>query len=207
MAKLIKSIHDMVHYVADKRHAAIQRSAEIDLAVFETSVTLWNELIEQYERTKHIAAQLKPFVLNTTTAGHSGTSLTLDATVHLVLSARNASSNADIELVKHHEWNERLSDVIDPISTTNIVAKQQSTALILSHDPGAEISYDYIKKPTIPEYVVDGTGAYDDAASTDVEWGVDMFSRLANGTLSKLGINLRSQEIVQYSEMLKSKKE
>ncbi len=59
--KLIKTIHDLIDYIIDKGHGAAQRRKEIDLALYDASVSLFEEYLDEYGRTKKIHENLSPF--------------------------------------------------------------------------------------------------------------------------------------------------
>ena len=71
----------------------------------------------------------------------------------------------------------------------------------------ASINLFYFTKVIKPvyAYTISGTRyVYDDNNSVDVEWSAQLFPELRSKTLESLGINLREQQVIQYTEMMKA---
>jgi len=66
------------------------------------------------------------------------------------------------------------------------------------------VDFVYLRKPVTPQwgFVTDANGrpSYNAAASTDLEWPIQVFNEIAIRILAFVGINLREPDLAQYSE-------
>jgi len=205
MAKLIKEIHDLIDYVGDKGHTAPQRRREIDQAVYEASMSLFNEYLDQYELTSTIHEYLAPFEVLTQFPSASdkvdpNSYKKPDDYVRYTMI--QSEDGKKIDVVNNAMWANRKNDPNEGPEDDFPIARLGSTLIdILPESVKPHLWY--LKTPIKPEYKTDTEGNYDDTNSTDVEWNPTLFHKLANRACSKLGINLREQQIVQYSEVMK----
>jgi hypothetical protein len=211
MAKLIKEIHDLIDYVGDKGHTAPQRRREIDQAVYEASMSLFNEYLGQYELTSTIHEYLAPFEIiedyddpvNITAPNlYKKPDDYARYTMILTKDAPTITKGLKVTVINNAMWANRTQDPNEGPDFDHPIARLGSTFIEVLPQNVLILLY-YLKTPIKPKYLTDVQGNYDDAGSTDVEWNATLFHRLANRACSKLGINLREQQIVQYSEVMK----
>lgn len=206
MAKLIKQIHDLIDYVADKRHTAPQKRAEIDDAIYEASVSLFNEYLQQYELTSTIHEYLAPFERSTQfeSGGKLGPGLFQKPDDYVRYTMIRTLDGIKVQVINSAMWSTRSNDAVEVPDDNYPIARLGQTTIEILPDT-VDIEMHYLKVPTAPEYKTDSEGNYDDTNSTDVEWNATLFHRLANQACGKLGINLREQQIIVYSEQQQQK--
>lgn len=205
MAKLIKEIHDLIDYVADKGHTAPQRRSDIDQAVYEASMSLFNEYLAQYEITSTVHEYLSVFeqtdTFDSTDKKQDPNSYKKpdDYVRYTMILDEN---NKNVEVVNNAMWANRINDPNEgPDDDYPICRLGNEWIDVLPEDTTPKLWY--LKEPVKPKYSTDDEGNYDDSSSVDVEWNATLFHKLANRACSKLGINLREEQIVQYSEVMK----
>jgi hypothetical protein len=206
MPKLIKQIHDLIDYVADKPHTAPQRRHEIDQAVYEASVSLFNEYLAQYEATSTIHEYLAPFELSTDFAsgGKIGPGLFQKPSDYVRYTMIRTTTGIKVQVINNAMWANRSNDAVEGPEEDYPIARLGLDTIEVLPDT-VDIEMHYLKIPTVPVYFTDTQGNYDDTSSTDVEWNPTLFHKLANQACGKLGINLRDQQIIVYSEQQQQK--
>jgi hypothetical protein len=200
--KLIYYIHQLIFYVADKTHTSVQRRAEVDLAVWDSSNDLFNDLQPQYGLNSAITEALSVFEDDKTyvSAELNDGKLTKPEN-YFRYTEIGAVDGKEVEVIKANAWNKKLSDPIAPPTADYPAVRIGNNEFEVSPEDTL-LKVWYLKSPQKPEYAVDGQGVYDDDASTDVEWNSAYFYILVNKALSKLGINLRSEQIVNYANQM-----
>lgn len=196
----IKDVHDLIDFVIDKSDNKPQRRTDIDLAVHEASLTLFREELDKYEEDVNNMELLSDF-MNTenytsqTTFGTFAKPSGYERYVRLTTQA-----GIGISVVKSHAWDSLVNHPIKVPSETHPIATIGSSILV--RPTTMRISLVYFKTPTKPVYGQSG-GVYSEALSTHLEWKGSVFYKIVNMALSKLGVNLKDQQLIEYSEIMK----
>jgi hypothetical protein len=168
-------------------------------------MSLFNEYLGQYELTSTIHEYLAPFELTTTFTSASdkvAPNSYKKPADYVRYTMIMSEDGVKIDIVNNAMWANRKNDPNEGPEDDFPIARLGSEVIDILPETIKPHLW-YLKEPVKPEYLTDSQGNYDDAGSTDVEWSPTLFHRLANRACSKLGISLREQQIVQYSEVMK----
>lgn len=204
MAKLVKKAHDIIDFIIDKGHGAPQRRADIDLALYYASMELFDEYLDEYEKTKKLHEDMTPFeIVKEYTSGGITNGQVDKPNDYRIYTAVMDENNFPVDVIDNKEWGNRIKSAIDfPTSENPIVRFGDEKIDILPADTVVKLLY--LTNPPEPKYVETG-GVYDDDASTDLGWKTQSLHKLLNRALNKLGISLRAEEIIQYANLEQAK--
>lgn len=203
MSISIKYVHDMVSFMIDKTHHKKQRRTDIDLATYEASLVVFNEFKEEYERTSTISEYMSAFEAQekyasiTTPNGEFAKPTTYNRYVRI-----STSDGKKVDVIKNAQWDERANHPIKIADVNNPIARIGNTKIYVL-PASVKIHLTYWKNPVAPTYVETPSGDFDASASVNLEWSMDLWPKISNLVLGKLGINLSEAQIIQYSEMQK----
>lgn len=212
MAKFIKDINDLVEFLAGKNIATKYAPEKIDLKLYEVSLSLFNSYYDHYAKTQKVSRFLMPFLRKKeqdVTAGRCPVPGDFEFNRRLTL-----HDGTRVELIEDHFWDKRAERKLGGPSLIRPIARIEDLG---GDDP--ELSFEilpetgidklvifYFKTPIRPKYAYTKPGTryiYDDGNSIDVEWSHLLFPELMLKTLNGLGINLREQQVIQYTEQMK----
>lgn len=215
MGKFIKDVVDLVEFLAGKNIATKQPPEKIDLVLYEISCSLFNGYIDHYAKTQKIARELEPFL----------------RVKDLTLIGGKVDLPEDFQLLRYYEidgadqcdfvldpfWSKRKRSRVRPPSLRRPIARveEQGTepqsfafeVFVGTETPApATTRIYYFKTVNKPKYGYDPVGTryvYNESTTIDLEWGQLLFPEIKLKALNSLGINLREQEVTQYTEMMK----
>ena len=117
------------------------------------------------------------------------------------------TKEVDVKAMKDSEIGHILtSQIVEPTKRYPYLAFYKDYIQFFPKDLG-KVTMTYLKKPETPEWtytIVNGRPVYDDTSSVDVDAPDEAMNEIAFRMLSFLGMNIREQQLVQYSEQLKS---
>lgn len=221
MAKFVKDIVDLVEFLAGKNIATKYPPEKISLALYEVSLSLFVEYLDHYGKTQKINRFLMPFLKQeqlTLTSGKVDIPTDFEHVRYVDLPADQANSTGDIyktgqevKVIEDGFWNGRVTRALNGPDRTPIMRFEDDGTGDINIQvlpvSIAKINLYYFKKVIRPVYAYTSSGTryiYDDANSVDVEWSPQLFPQLRLKTLESLGINLREQQVIQYTELLKA---
>ena len=218
MSISIKYIHDMVFFVIDKTHHKVQRRSDIDLAAYEASLLVFNEYKAQYELTSTIGEYMSVFEQikeYETPGGYSKPGGSPSQPDDIWIDSgfekpdfynRYTKITTDggkpVDVVQTAQWDKRANHPIKVPSADYPIARIGNDKIFVLPKEVIIHLY-YFKNPQEPHYIENQSGDYDPAASTGLEWSMDLWPKIGNLILGKLGINLGEQKIIEYSELQK----
>lgn len=212
MAKFVQDIHDLAEFLAGKNIATKYAPEKIDLKLYEVSLDLFTSYYDHYAKTQKISRFLMPFIRKVeqdVTGGRTPVPGDFEFNRRLTLH----DDKTRVELIEDHFWDKRVNRKLGGPSLTRPIARIED---IGGDEP--ELSFEvvpstidkliiyYFKKVNKPKYAYTKSGTryvYDDGASVDVEWSHLLFPELMTKTLNGLGINLREQQVIQYTEQMR----
>jgi hypothetical protein len=213
MAKVISDLHELYGVLAGKNIASKPTPEKFDAVVYEITIGAFNSNIEIYEKTQQISDYLKNFKSRKIVSFTSGFADLPPDYAHPRFITTPANKKVDV--IPDKFWTHRMNRKLSPPTTDLPICKiehngSDSTPKVgLMVFPSAVTSLNvyYFKKPTRPKwaYTINGTKyVYNDAGSTDVDFDILLFPNLVMAILSRFGINLREQQVIQYAEQIKA---
>lgn len=206
MAKLIKQIHDLVNLAIDKGVTDYIPNSKIDDAIDQGQMGLFRELLREHPRTKRVRNYLLPFeakqsVSITTLVGNLDAAFEQEIECYVTVSGKNYP----VKIVESGFYRRRVLDVVDPPSTTNLIATiyNDSGYKIEVSNQVSPIILRYFRRPVKPFYATSEVMSqlvYDDATSVDVEWSDLVHDILMERTFKVLGLNLREIQVMQAGQ-------
>jgi len=176
---------------------------------------------QAYEITDRMIEDLRVF--KKVIGGTSTTPITVDTDGHYTLPedyfiATSLTYSNVVDGVSYERKIERLNDLEYESVTTKVSTKPDEWYPVCNIQntyirfypvlAGGNISMVYLRLPVKPDYVVKmdhGYYEYDSINSTELEWGDLQLIDILTILLGDLGIELRSQDVLNYSEKLKAK--
>jgi hypothetical protein len=155
MAKLIKSIHDLITLATNKGIAGYYSDTQVDDAIDQGQMLLFRQLLQKFPRDKRVRNDLLPFEVkaNVTITSKIG-SLPSDFEHEIEAWYTAASVDYPVQFVESGFYKTRIRDVVDPPSSTNIFGS-------IYYDSGKKIEVSsqltpivllYFKRPTKPVF-------------------------------------------------------
>lgn len=195
---LIKDIHDLIDFVIDKSNNKPQRRADVDLAVYEASLSLFREELEKYEANANNAELMADFIKVEPFSAYTTFGTFTKPTDYERYQRIETKTGVGVSIIKSHAWNSAANHPVKPPSADYPIATISEKILV--RPTTINITLYYFKTPQKPSYV-ESNGVYSPTLSINLEWKPSMFYVIVNRALSKLGINLKDDQLIQYSEM------
>lgn len=211
--KLIKDVYDLVFFLAGKNVATKYAPERIDTVFYEVIIAEFNEFYDHYVKTQKISDFLLPYKrLKITNLTGGIATLPEDYAFTRIVTLPDGTQ---IDLIEDKFWAKRIKRRVGPVSATRPICRIDDTGevmptkvlKVLPNDT-VQVYHEYFKTPARPVYaynVDENRYVYDDATSTDVEFGPMMLPNLQLKLLGRLGFNLRTQDIVNFSEQMRQK--
>jgi len=175
---------------------------------------------QAYEITDRMMEDLRVF--KKVIGANTSTPITLDANGHYTLPSdyfiatsftyayvvSGAPYDREIKRLNDLQYNKAITKVASKPDEWYPVCNLQSTFIRFSPILTGNISMVYLRFPVKPVYAVketDGYYEYDSVNSTELEWGDMQIIDIITILLGDLGLELKSADIINYSENLKAK--
>lgn len=201
---LLETIHKLIDIAVDKGHTEPQRREDITNAIYRASVMMFKEKDKMYGRNSIITAELRPFIVY---EPDWTLSQNLPAGFHRHVYLATID-HKPIDVLSEMEWADRVNNSISGPSDKYPIGIIEGGKIVVRPDSITKVALKYLNNPVVPVYattVVNNEEVFDLGNSTDVEWGDEMLPELLSDTLSFLGISLRAEDVIQYSEMQSAK--
>lgn len=222
----LKVIHDTIRYYVNKDQQAFISPAEIDLVLDKAQLVLFNQYhtnpklpakvqLATYGESQRIDDALSPFKerFTFTTANTAGGVVTLPANYLHLLSLYTTQYNnqlqrnvfSAVQVLNEEELIERLNSQVIPVSAEDPIAimNKENKIQLFPESPTNGGVY-YLRRPVAPVFVYTQTGrtvVYNQAGSTQLEWRDMDVNNIIAIALSYYGINMSSQEVMQFAEL------
>ncbi len=222
----IKVIHDTILYYLNKDQTGYVTHSEIDQVLDKAQLALFNQyhtnpkLPSQAQAALYGESQRIDDALSTFKAKYTfvnGTSpsgivtlpsdymhlLSLYTTVYNNQLGRNVYSG--VQVLSEEELIDRLESQVIPVSLEDPIAIMNSQNRIqLFPEQGQTGGVYYLRRPAAPVFAYTQSGrtvTYNQGGSTQLEWRDYDCNNVISIALSYYGLNLSSQEIMQFAEL------
>lgn len=213
MAKFIEDIHKLYNLLAGKNIATKQPPERIDQVLYEVTIGIFNDHYNHYVKTQKISDYMLPFKrvkTLTLTAGKA----TITAELNYAHSRGvKLPDGTKVDVVEDKFWAGRVKSKVDPPSASRPICRIENTEadatikqIELVPSTITSIQLYYFKIPAKAKYAYTPSGnryIYDENNSIDSEFSPLLFPQIAMKVLSRFGINLREQQVIQYAEAMK----
>ena len=206
MAKAIFNIHSRIQLALKKGIGSYYAPEKIDAEIQSESLNLWNKYVAMYEKDADITAVMDTF-RRTESVVLTGGVGTMTAAYQRPVAVAD-SSGVKIDIVDIAMWYDRISHPLKTPSTTYPVCTFENKTITVRPTSLASCVVKYLKYPTPPVYAYSVSGTryiYDDAASTEIEWPIIVHDYIVNRVLASLGLNIRENAVIQYSNIEQQK--
>jgi hypothetical protein len=209
----IDKVYRFVQFVSNKEFRGWVNPDEFNLGAEIAQLTLYSEFEAEYAATKKIATDMRPFLGDNSVAPTAGAVLysAIDSDFRHPISAYKTSDYKPVTEIKEADLPKTLdSTIIAPTEDYPGVAYRDLSATIFPPSLTDEITFVYLKKPTVPDWVDTGAGSrpiYDSGSSVDFDFEEPMFMQIASRILSHVGVNLKEEQLVQYGVAFQEKGE
>lgn len=222
----IKDIHDIVNFYINKAQQGFVTHEEIDAVLDRAQLVLLNTyhtnpkmpakmqaaLLGESQRIEDALSLFKARMTFTTGDTPSGVLtlpnnylhlISLYTTVYNNTLARNVYSA--VQVLNEEELIERLNSQIITVSQDDPIAIMNSQNKIQLFPEQAQTGgVYYIRRPAVPKFAYTQSGrtvTYDAGNSIQLEWRDMDINNIISVALSYFGLNLNSQEIIQFAEL------
>lgn len=207
MAKLIKTIHDRINFAIKKGHTGHIPPDQIDNEIHAESMNLWKKYVEEFERTSKIAMFLNPFKKTELITLTSGSGVTTNDNINDIIPISvGTSSDVEIDILSRADYLNRINHPIKALETEYPICLIDNGTISVLPNTISSVRIYYLRPPIKPEYKFTVSGdryIYDDANSTDIEWDEVLHDEIMNRVLANLGINMREEELIRFSQIEK----
>lgn len=201
---------------------------ELTEVVDRGQMSLYADLQPQYATSQRIKDALAPFrktwdfTPTNTISGVIPIPSDLDflnlLDVRIQYDISSATRYASLEFPNEDELSARLNSQIDPVTITSPIGEILGSVNVPTSDTTVKRQYyiriyptagytgrvTFLRRPIKPVFayttISERVIVYDDAASTQLEWGENMINSVLLKALDTLGINLTDQERLQFAE-------
>lgn len=215
MAKLIKTIYDLVALATDKGITGYHTDNQIMDAIHEGQMMLWRELVKKFPLDKRVRNDLLPFQKRATCNiddddGIGDLPVDFEQEIDAWTISDDDIPRYPIKFVEQGFFRKRVLDPIDPPSATNpfccifFSSSGKQFEIRPAVLPGDGFVLAYWRAPVKPVFSTiesGGTYIYNDATSTDVEWGATMHDIIVRNALARLGLNMRDIQVQSAGQM------
>lgn len=222
----IKEIHDIIYFFLNKAQQGFISHEEIDSVLDKAQLTLLNvyhtnpkmpakmqaALLGESQRIEDALSLFKAKQTFTTSDTPQGI-LTLPANyLHLLSLYTTVYNNqlgrniySAVQVLNEEELIERLNSQIIPVSQEDPIAIMNSQNKIqLFPEQAQSGGVYYIRRPAVPKFAYTQSGrtiTYDPNTSVQLEWRDMDINNIIATALSYYGLNLNSQEVMQFAEL------
>ena len=224
----VNELYKFVQFVANKEQSGFVKPEEFNIAADRAQMQFFMERYNNpaeyqpgrpvprvaFQQTQKVSDDLRIFMVNETITSPQSI-LALSANyVHLISLRKTDGSH--IKLLDDYELGHVLNSALTPPSNMYPVASIIGDSIVLYGTGSANLTY--LRRPEKPfwEYLKNVNGEpvdsnnnlinypiYDSTNSVDLEFPDETFNEIAIRILSFVGINLRENQLTQYTELKK----
>lgn len=209
----ISEAFDFLNFWINKFTGSYFTISELELLVDRGQMALYSDLKKKYATSQLVKDALAPFKesynFTTQVSGYVIVPDTdyldlLDLQIYFQVS--NRTIYYPVKLYNEDERADRLNSQLDPVTITSPIGEQTAPRTFRLYPVGAyNGNVTYLRRPVAPVFgytVVSGRViVYDPNTSTQLEWRETEINELLLKALSSMGINLRAEDVQQWSEI------
>ena len=210
MPKYIKSIVDRIQLLNRKGLSPYYSPDQLVEEVHNASMEIWRKYVKEFEKTQIISVYLDPFRGKEVVALSSGAGTLVTSKGQYRIGILVPTTDIPVEIIDIAHWGSRIQDSIRVADVNNPIIRIDNGAIVVRPTSLTSIDVHFLKKPTKPVYaydIVDDDYVYDDATSSDFEWGNEMHGDITERVLKSLGLSQREGSLVQYSNVEQQKED
>lgn len=202
MAKRIKSIVEKLEFYFGKKETGYNSPSDIVRELNVESINVFNELHDEYSRTRKISEFLQPFLKKeTVTINTSGIGDKPEDFAHA--DGSYMADGTKVDILESNVYIERMKHVNKPPSTEFPILRMYGGKIEVLPKAIESIELSYFRLPAEAVYAFTANGDqydYNDSESADWEWSKVIEDRIINRTLSNVGINIKDRDLIQFSQ-------
>ncbi len=209
----LNDIFNFLNFYINKFTGSWYTIEELEDLIDMAQMALYSDLKPKYATSQLIKDALSPFreTYNFTTL-ISGYVIVPDSTyldvldIQIYFQISNRTVYYPIDLVNEDTRAQRLNSQIDPVTITSPIGEQTAPRTFRLYPIGVyNGNVTYLRRPIKPVFgysVISGRIiVYDPNTSTQLEWRETEIPSIIIKALSSIGINIGSQEVMQWSEI------
>ncbi len=209
----LNDIFNFLNFYINKFTGSWYTIEELEDLIDMAQMALYSDLKPKYATSQLIKDALSPFreTYNFTTL-ISGYVIVPDSTyldvldIQIYFQISNRTVYYPIDLVNEDTRAQRLNSQIDPVTITSPIGEQTAPRTFRLYPTGVyNGNVTYLRRPVKPVFgysVISGRIiVYDPNTSTQLEWRETEVPSIIIKALSSIGINIGSQEVMQWSEI------
>lgn len=210
----IDSVFKFVNFISNKVQSGTVQPANFNLMAARAQMELYEKEVKVWQDSQQITDSMKTFLKNTilnpvsTTgkANYPGDYVHTSTARSYYVRTNGNSVEVPVKEVDNDEYGQAMvSEVAPPTKRFPVCTYYDTYIQFLPKDIGF-VFLDYFRLPATPVWaytIINARPVYDPAASTDIEFPDQDFNEIVFIITSYLGINIRENQLIQYSEMMK----
>jgi hypothetical protein len=206
VAKFISDIHTFINFLTGKGQTGYHSPEEIDNAVHEASLDLFNDLIRLFENSGVISDDLSPFMVGPTALTLTVGSAPKPANYKHCIAITAGTNEVEVSRIDHGMLANKRNDPLCPPTADYPICAFYPGTIQFYPTTLANVKLTYFKTPTKAVWaytIVSDRFVYDDTNSVDIEWKENLHPKIRSKAMEFLGINLREGELVEYAQIKK----
>ncbi len=209
----LNDIFNFINFYINKFTGSWYTIEELEDLLDFGQMALYSDIKPKYATSQLIKDALSPFreTYNFTTQ-ISGYVIVPDSTyldlldIQIYFQVSNRTVYYPVDLVNEDTRAQRLNSQIDPVTITSPIGEQTAPRTFRLYPTGVyNGNVTYLRRPVKPVFgysVISGRIiVYDPNTSTQLEWRETEIPSIIIKALSSIGINIGSQEVMQWSEI------
>lgn len=220
----IQEFYEFLFFLEGQNIASRRPPEQIDKALYFVSNDIYMKYFDHYAKTKKVSTFLDQFKRrkNIPISNGIGT-LPGDYAIYrevykmAPIATGETAGAVKIDVVDDNFWNHRRNRKVGPASLSRPIAridftKESTPAKVIELYPTTvtSIELQYFKTLSKPKYAYTLSGTryvFHEGNSVDIEFSPLVYPDLLNRVLQVVGVNLRENQLVQYTEMFKSQEQ
>jgi hypothetical protein len=207
----VDQIKQFFDYLGNKVQSGAIQISQFNLAMQRANMQLFDKVYDEFERTQKITDDIQPFLTPLKTLIASDGTFTYPSDYLHISSIRayyvdknNVGIPVPIREIKNSEWGDVQQSEVAPPTLRFPAMTQYDTYMEFLPRKSFFIQFDYIREPTPPVWaytIVNGRAVYDAANSVQLQFNDTNHNDIVMMMASFLGMNIRENDLIQYSEM------
>ena len=207
----VDEIKRFFDYLGNKVQSGAVQVSAFNLAMQRANMELFNKVYEEFEKTQELTDDIQPFLKPLKTLVPSDGIFTYPSDyVHIssirayYVDANNIGTPVPIREIKNAEWGDVQQSQMAPPTLRFPAMTQYDTYMEFLPRKSFFIQFDYISQPIPPLWaytIVNNRAVYDATNSVQLQFSDANQNEIVMMMGSFLGMNIRENDLIQYSEM------
>lgn len=209
----INQTFNFLNFIVNKQQSGNITPSQFNIIAERSQIDFFNKEYMKFQLTREVTDALSPFLVPTIINPDSSGQFVYPSDYYHVASVRhlyyvnNIAVPVPVEEITNNELGEMLMSQVAPATTKYPKVSYYDSYLQFFPKSVKAIQFDYLRRPVTPVWaytVVNGRPVYDPTLSVNLEVYDEFQNEIVAMMLSLYGANISSQQVVQFSQLMKS---